>query len=234
MKTLVISPTYNEVRNIETLIHKTLNGNNNDLLIIDDNSPDGTAEKVKKFQNKYPNLFLEIREKKLGLGTAYLMGFNWAIKRGYDSIVQIDADLSHDPNEIPKMMDILKTSSFVIGSRYVKGGKCEMSGHRLALSIIGNKFIKKVLKINCNEFTTSYRGFNLSKLGDFDLNMINSKGYSFFMETIYRLNKHQVNINEIPIHFKNRRHGYSKIPGIEIFRTLKNLFILYLENRQKK
>ena len=114
----------------------------------------------------------------------------------------MDADLSHDPNEIPKMIDILETFSFVIGSRYMKGGKCEMSGFRLALSIIGNKFIKKVLKINCNEFTTSYRGFNLLKLGDFNLNIINSKGYSFFMETIYRLNKHQINIIEIPIHFK--------------------------------
>ena len=104
-----------------------------------------------------------------------------------------------------------------------------MSGYRLVLSIIGNKFIKKILGLNCNEFTTSYRGFNLSKLKDFDLNIVKSKGYSFFMETIYRLNKHGVNIYEIPIHFKNRRHGSSKIPGIEIFRTLKNLLILFFE-----
>ena len=141
----------------------------------------------------------------------------------------MDADLSHDPNEIPKMINILNKSSFVIGSRYTEGGKCEMSGHRLMLSIIGNKFIKKILRINCNEFTTSYRGFNLLKLKEFDLNIVKSKGYSFFMETIYRLNKHGVVINEIPIHFRNRRHGNSKIPGIEIFRTLKNLFILYFE-----
>ena len=92
-----------------------------------------------------------------------------------------------------------------------------------------NKFIKSILKINCNEFTTSYRGFNLFRLDDFNLNMIKSKGYSFFMETIYRLSKHGVKIIEIPIHFRDRKHGYSKIPGIEIFRTLKNLFILYFE-----
>ena len=138
----------------------------------------------------------------------------------------MDADLSHDPKEVTKMVNILDTSSFVIGSRYIRGGKCEMTGYRLLLSIIGNKFIKKILKINCNEFTTSYRGFNLSKLGNFNLNMINSKGYSFFMETIFRLNKNGIKINEIPIHFKNRRHGYSKIPGIEIFRTLKNVLLL--------
>ena len=105
----------------------------------------------------------------------------------------------------------------------------EMSSHRLMLSIVGNKFIKKLLRIDCNEFTTSYRGFNLLKLNEFDLNVVNSKGYGFFMETIYRLNKHGVVINEIPIHFRNRRHGSSKIPGIEIFRTLKNLFKLYFE-----
>ena len=140
----------------------------------------------------------------------------------------MDADLSHDPNEIPKMINILDSSSFVIGSRYIKGGKCEMTGYRLFLSIIGNKFIKKILKINCNEFTTSYRGFNLPKLKNFNLNMINSKGYSFFMETIFRLNKNGIKINEIPIHFKNRRYGYSKIPGIEILRTLKNVLFLKL------
>ena len=133
----------------------------------------------------------------------------------------MDADLSHDPDEIPKMINILDKFSFVIGSRYIKGGKCEMSGYRLLLSIIGNKFIKKILGLKCNEFTTSYRGFNLVKLENFNLNMIKSKGYSFFMETIYRLHKHGVNIYEIPIHFKNRRHGSSKIPGIEVFRTLK-------------
>ena len=141
----------------------------------------------------------------------------------------MDADLSHDPNEIPKMIDILEKSSFVIGSRYIAGGKCEMSTHRLMLSIIGNKLIKKILRINCNEFTTSYRGFNLLKLKEFNLSIVKSKGYSFFMETIYRLKKQGVIINEIPIHFRNRRHGNSKIPSVEIFRTMKNLLILYFE-----
>jgi len=234
-KTLIFTATYNEKENIKNLI-QNLNelSLDIDILVIDDNSPDKTWEILKKLEKEIKNLKVIIRDNKSGLDTAHKLAFDYAKNHNYEKFISMDADLSHDPNEIPKMMDILKTSSFVIGSRYVKGGKCEMSGHRLALSIIGNKFIKKILKINCNEFTTSYRGFNLSKLGDFNLNTINSKGYSFFMETIYRLNKHQVNIIEIPIHFKNRRHGYSKIPGIEIFRTLKNLFILYLENKEKK
>ena len=105
-----------------------------------------------------------------------------------------------------------------------------MSFPRLILSIFGNKFIKYFLKINCNEFTTSFRGFNIDMLSDFDLNEVNSKGYSFFMETIYRLNKRKIEIKEIPIVFKNRTRGFSKIPKIEIFRTLKNVFFLKFLN----
>ena len=192
---------------------------------------DKTWKILQELESSSKNLKVIIRKNKYGLDTAHKLAFNYAIEHKYEKFVSMDADLSHDPKEIPKMINILNTSSFVIGSRYIKGGKCEMTGFRLLISIIGNKLIKKVLKINCNEFTTSYRGFNLSSLSDFNLNMVNSKGYSFFMETIYRLNKNGIKINEIPIHFKNRQHGYSKIPGIEIFRTFKNLFILFLGNK---
>ena len=234
-KILIFTATYNEKENIKYLIESLNKLNLNiDILVIDDLSPDKTWEILRELEKEIINLKVIVRNYKSGLDTAHKLAFDYEIKHKYEKFISMDADLSHDPNEIPKMLDILNTSSFVIGSRYIKGGKCEMSGYRLALSIVGNKFIKKVLKIDCNEFTTSYRGFNLSKLKNFNLNVINSKGYSFFMETIYRLNKLGVNINEIPIHFKNRQHGYSKIPGIEIFRTLKNLFLLYLENIQKK
>ena len=138
----------------------------------------------------------------------------------------MDADLSHEPKEIPKILEILNKESFVIGSRYIKGGSCEMSFLRTILSLVGNKIIKKFLNIKCNEFTTSYRGFNLLKLKEFDLNIVKSKGYSFFMETIFRLNQNGVKINEIPIQFKNRTQGKSKIPKLEIFRTIKNLFLI--------
>tara|TARA_B100001027_G_C16244803_1_gene321284 strand:+ start:383 stop:1093 length:711 start_codon:yes stop_codon:yes gene_type:complete len=234
-KILIFTATYNEKENIKYLI-ESLNELNLDIdiLVIDDLSPDKTWEILRELEKKIINLKVIVRNYKSGLDTAHKLAFDYAIKHKYEKFISMDADLSHNPNEIPKMLDILNTSSFVIGSRYIKGGKCEMSGHRLALSIVGNKFIKKVLKIDCNEFTTSYRGFNLSKLKGFNLNMINSKGYSFFMETIYRLNKVGVNINEIPIHFKNRKYGYSKIPSIEILRTLKNLFFLYMENIRKK
>ena len=229
-KTLIFTATYNEKENIKKLLvnlnHLKIDI---DILVIDDNSPDKTWEILQELEKNSNNLKVIVRKDKSGLDTAHKLAFEYAKNNGYEKFISMDADLSHDPNEIPKMIDILNKSSFVIGSRYIEGGKCEMSSHRLMLSIIGNKFIKKLLRIDCNEFTTSYRGFNLLKLNEFDLNVVNSKGYSFFMETIYRLNKHGVVINEIPIHFRNRRHGSSKIPGIEIFRTLKNLFKLYFE-----
>tara|TARA_B100001057_G_scaffold500468_1_gene615697 strand:+ start:1613 stop:2311 length:699 start_codon:yes stop_codon:yes gene_type:complete len=230
-KTLIFTATYNEKENIKYLI-ENLNKLNFDIdiLIIDDRSPDKTWKILQKLEKEIKNLKVIIRSKKSGLDTAHKLAYNYAVDHKYDKFISMDADLSHDPCEIPKMIKILDTSSFVIGSRYIKGGKCEMTGFRLILSIIGNKFIKKVLKINCNEFTTSYRGFNILKLKYFNLNIINSKGYSFFMETIYRLSKNGVKINEIPIHFRNRQRGYSKIPGIEVFRTLKNLLILYLND----
>ena len=229
-KTLIFTATYNEKENIKKLI-ENLNSLNLsiDILVIDDNSPDKTWEILQNLEKEMKNLKLIIRNNKSGLDTAHKLAFDYAKNNNYEKFISLDADLSHDPAEIPKMINILDKSSFVIGSRYVEGGKCEMKRSRLILSNLGNKFIKSILKINCNEFTTSYRGFNLFRLDDFNLNMIKSKGYSFFMETIYRLSKHGVKIIEIPIHFRDRKHGYSKIPGIEIFRTLKNLFILYFE-----
>ena len=120
-------------------------------------------------------------------------------------------------------------SSFkVLDVRYIDGGKCQMKGWRLFLSIYGNKLIRKILSINCNEFTTSYRGYNLKKISNFNLDLVNSTGYSFFMETIFRLNERKYSIFEIPIQFKSRKHGISKIPRIEIFRTLKNILLLFL------
>ncbi len=231
-KTLIFTATYNEKENIKHLIENINKLNLDiDILVIDDNSPDKTWKILQKLEKEIKNLKVIIRNSKCGLDTAHKLAFDYAKNQNYEKFISMDADLSHDPNEIPNMMNILDKSSFVIGSRYMQGGKCEMTGFRLILSIIGNKFIKKVLKINCNEFTTSFRGFNLFKLDTFNLSIINSKGYSFFMETIYRLNKKGIKIKEIPIHFKNRQRGYSKIPSIEIFRTLKNLFFLYLNDK---
>jgi len=231
-KSLIFTATYNEVFNIEKVITNIKkNSPQSDILVIDDNSPDGTFKLLKRIKKKNKCLKILLREKKLGLDTAHKYAYNYAIKNNYQFLITMDADLSHDPKEIKKMLKILKRKPFVIGSRYINGGKCEMSFPRLILSYIGNKFIKNLLDLKCNEFTTSYRGFNLKELKNFNLNNVRSKGYSFFMESIYLLSKKKFSIIEIPIKFRNRMHGESKIPKIEIFRTLKNVFLLYLKDK---
>lgn len=228
-KTLIFTATYNEIGNIELLIKKIKKLKNKvDILVIDDNSPDGTGTKLLQLKKRNKNLDVIIRKGKQGLDTAHKIGFDYSKRKNYTNLITLDADLSHDPKEIPKMINILKKRPFVIGSRYITGGKCNMSLPRLLLSIMGNKFIKFLLNISCHEFTTSYRGFNLKKLKNFTLTSVKAKGYSFFMETIYILNKRKFSIHEIPINFENRTHGKSKIPTLEIFRTLIRVFILSL------
>ena len=225
-KTLVFTATYNEAENIEKFLSSTLIIENIDVLIIDDNSPDGTANIIESFKEKYKNLFFIKRHGKLGLDTAHKEGFNYARSRNYQNLITLDADLSHSPSEISIFIEKLETSPFVIGSRYVLGGKNEMKLFRFLMSFLGNSLIKLVFNIKCSEYTTSFRGFNFNLLKNFDINNVKSKGYSFFMETVYQINKSGNSIKEIPIIFKDRKKGISKIPKIETLRTLKNLFLL--------
>ena len=229
-KILVFTATYNEKENIKkliTLIFKHCS--NADVLIVDDNSPDKTAEEIELLKNEFKNISLIKRDGKLGLDTAHKFAYKYALDKGYDFLITMDADLSHDPAELTNFISSLETYPFVIGSRYAPGGKCLMKGRRLLMSKYGNILIKLVLRINCNEFTTSYRGFDLKKLGSFNLDTVKASGYSFFMKTIFEISKRKIEIKEIPITFKDRSQGYSKLPRIEIFRTLLNLFLLILK-----
>ena len=229
-KILVFTATYNEAGNINELINSIiLQPTKLDLLIIDDNSPDGTSKIIEKNQEKFSNLYLIKRNGKLGLDTAHREAYEYALKKNYDCLITMDADFSHDPNEIINFINYLDEYSFVIGSRYMEGGKCLMKGRRLILSKYGNLFMKLFLKIDCSEFTTSFRGFNIKKLNNFHLNQVYTNGYSFFMGTIYEIFNRKFSIKEIPITFKDRTKGYSKIPRIEIIRTLFNLLRLKLK-----
>ncbi len=231
-KILIFTATYNEKDNIENLIRSINDNNLNvDIFIIDDLSPDKTYVKIQDLQKEYKNIFLKIRNGKSGLDTAHKEAYEYAILNNYDYLITMDADLSHDPNEINNFINYLSDFPFVIGSRYAKGGKCLMSGRRLLMSKFGNQLIKNVLQINSNEFTTSYRGFNLSKLKNFHLNKVSNKGYSFFMGTLFEIDKLGYKIKEIPIIFKDRQKGLSKIPKIEILRTIKNLLILFFKKK---
>ena len=229
---LVFSATYNEIENIRELINGIQkNLPDTSILIIDDNSPDKTQEVIRELKKKNENLYLIEREKKLGLDTAHKTAFSYAIKNNYDYLITMDADLSHDPRELPEFIKNLKNFSFVIGSRYISGGKCLMRGFRLILSKFGNQLIRVVSGIKSNEFTTSYRGFDIKNLKNFDLNNVKTKGYSFMMGTMFELEKNNIEIKEIPITFYDRKRGFSKIPKIEIFRTFKNLIFLTLKKR---
>ena len=230
-KILVFTATYNESENILKFINQVFNITDRvDLLIVDDNSPDKTFEIIKLHPLINKKIFLHVREKKLGLDTAHKFAYNYAKNNKYNKLITMDADLSHDPRIIPKIINLLKIKTFIIGSRYAPGGRCDLKGLRLLLSVFGNLFIKFLLNINSNEFTTSYRGFNLSKLNKFNLSNVKSSGYSFFMETIFLINKHKISIYEYPIHFKSRFSGKSKIPKIEILRTLFNVIRLKFSN----
>ena len=227
-KILIFTATYNESENITDFLDKVFSLQETlDILIVDDNSPDQTGQLIENFKrSENKNLYLIKRPKKEGLNTAHKIAFEYAKKNDYEILITLDADLSHDPLIIPKFLKELKTNPFVIGSRYMRGGKNEMSFFRNVMSLFGNKLIKFLLNIQVDEFTTSYRGFNLKLLKGFNMSEVSLEGYSFFMGTINLLQNTGNKIVQIPIEFKDRTKGKSKIPKIEILRTLKNLFLI--------
>ena len=231
-KILIFTATYNEIKNIDKLINEIKNNCiEADILIVDDNSPDGTGKLLKEKEIRDDKLKVVVRAGKLGLDTAHKFAYEHAISNNYDYLITMDADLSHNPNEIPKFLEMVNDNDFVLGSRYMRGGQNKLGWFRFLLSYFGNKFIKNILNIKCTEYTSSFRAFNLKKMSNFRLNIINSKGYSFFMETIYQVNKLGYNIVEIPIIFVHRHSGKSKIPKVELIRTLLNVIRLYLTKK---
>ena len=231
-KILIFSATYNEAENIENFLNSINELNLElDVLLIDDNSPDNTKKIISNYIKNKKNIHLIVREKKDGLDTAHKIAYEYSITNNYDFLITLDADLSHDPKIIPEFINELKTNTFILGSRYMKGGKNSMKKTRLWLSYFGNKFIKFIFKINCDEFTSSYRGFNLKKLDNFSLKNVSSRGYSFFMETVYQIHSRGFVIKQIPIHFTDRKAGKSKIPKIELFRTLFNVLKLKFKSK---
>jgi dolichol-phosphate mannosyltransferase len=170
----------------------------------------------------------------MGLDTAHKLAYSYAVENNYDYLITMDADFSHDPKELINFVKHLEDFPFVIGSRYIPGGKCLMKGSRLIMSKIGNLTIKFFSGIICNEFTTSYRGFNISRLNNFHLNDVKESGYSFFMGTLFEISNKNFNIKEIPIIFADREKGISKIPRLEILRTLKNLIFYVIKKNFTK
>ena len=213
MTTLVISPTYNECKNVQSLIELILGKHPEfHLLIVDDSSPDGTANKVKELQADYSNLHLEERPTKDGLGTAYIYGFKWAIEREYDRIVQMDADLSHDPNDVPRLVNLLDEHDLIVGSRYVEGvSVVNWPIRRLMLSYGANLYSRVITGMPIKDSTGGFKAWRREVLEELDLNAVRSQGYSFQIEMNFRTWCKGFRIKEVPIIFVDRTIGESKM-----------------------
>lgn len=215
MKLLIIIATYNERENIKGIIDAVFDiAKEANILVIDDNSPDKTFEIVEDLAfNNYKNkLFLIKRSGKLGLGTAYVAGFNWALENKYEYIMQMDADFSHNPKYIPNFLNEIINFDLVIGSRYITGGGVVNWGIiRKFISLGGSFYARTILGIKVNDLTGGYKCFRKEVLEAIDINSLKSNGYSFQIETTYKAIKSGFRVKEIPIIFEDRRVGQSKM-----------------------
>jgi dolichol-phosphate mannosyltransferase len=214
-RVLVIVPTYNEVENIRLITDRVRRSVPSvDLLIADDNSPDGTGGIADELVASDNHIFVMHRAGKEGLGAAYVAGFSWAKDKGYDVVVEMDADGSHAPEELPKLLDALRDTDAVLGTRYVPGGSVHnWPMHRLLLSRGGNIYIRMALGMPFKDATGGYRAYRMAVLDKIDVATVSSQGYSFQVELAWRSYKHGFRIAEVPITFTERERGASKMSG---------------------
>ncbi|WP_411028994.1 polyprenol monophosphomannose synthase [Spongiimicrobium sp. 3-5] len=212
---LVIIPTYNEIENIEAIVKAVFELQKEfDVLVVDDNSPDGTSEEVKKLQNQFPNkLFLEVRKEKAGLGTAYIHGFKWAIAKGYDYIYEMDADFSHRPDDLPRLYRAcLNGADVAIGSRYKRGvNVVNWPLYRILLSYGASFYVKFITGMRIHDPTAGFVCYKRKVLEDIDLDSIKFIGYAFQIEMKFRAYLKKYKIEEVSIIFRDREKGKSKM-----------------------
>jgi len=213
MKTLVIIPTYNEKENIGEIVPQILKKDSSiDVLIVDDNSPDGTGEIADEIAKENPRIMVLHREKKAGLGTAYKTGFRYALENGYDYVFEMDADFSHDPKYIPDFLEAVKEADLVLGSRYICGvNVINWPISRLLLSYYANVYTRWVTGLPVKDATGGFKCFRRAVLENVDLDKVQSEGYSFQIEMSFRAWKKGFKIKEVPIVFWDRRVGQSKM-----------------------
>ena len=211
MRNLVVIPTYNEAENILLLLSEVLLLDV-DVLVVDDNSPDGTQKLILEHDLFGKRVFILQRETKLGLGSAYREGFQWGIENKYNNMIQMDADLSHQVSDLKKLIDEKKDSDVVIGSRYVKSGKIEgWSNNRYLLSLFANKYSRFLTFSKIHDMTSGFRIYTLNALNEIDFKSTKSNGYAFQIEMTVLSLIAKLNIVEIPITFNERREGSSKM-----------------------
>ncbi len=213
MTTIVVIPTYNEALGVRTVLDEVLRSvPDADILVVDDNSPDGTGALVAAHPAYLSQVFLLTRSEKDGLGAAYRAGFAWAVARDYGVIVQMDADLSHPPAKIPELVAALEQTDVSIGSRYVRGGGvCNWSWQRRAISRAGNVYVRAVLGLRVRDATAGFRAFRRDSLLRLGALESQSNGYAFQIENTWRASRMGLTTTEVPITFTDRTVGESKM-----------------------
>jgi len=213
MKAIVVIPTYNESKNIIRIIDKIFSVHNEiDILVVDDNSPDGTGKLVKNKMEESNRIHIIERQGKMGLGTAYLAGFKYALDHGYDYIMEMDADFSHNPEEIPNFLKYIEEYDVVLGSRYIKGvNVVNWPLKRLLLSYFANLYTRIITGMDVKDATGGFKCFRATALSKINFDEVKSNGYSFQIEMTYRLWKKGAKLKEIPIIFVDRLEGESKM-----------------------
>lgn len=217
LKAIVIIPTYNEIDNIEDVINQVFNNQEvYHILVVDDNSPDGTATKVKELQQRYSErLHLEMRNKKSGLGTAYIHGFKWCLERDYSYIFEMDADMSHNPKDLKRLLEACKNGADVaVGSRYIKGvNVVNWPLSRVILSYVASIYVRLITGMKIMDTTAGFICYKREVLEALELHRVKFVGYAFQIEMKFRAYKKKFNIVEVPIVFTDRRKGESKLSG---------------------
>ena len=236
---LIIIPTYNEAENIMTVINKIFSiDDNNSVLVVDDNSPDGTSNIVKNLKkDNIDKLFLITRDKKDGLGSAYKVGFKWALENKYSYIFEMDADLSHDPNEIKNLKRLLINNEcdVAIGSRYLEGvSVVNWPLSRIFLSYFANIYVRIITSLPVKDSTSGFVGYSNEALSSLNINKIKFNGYAFQIEMKFKLWKKKFKLMEHQIIFVNREHGNSKMNKSIIFEAIIGVIKLKLNSIFKK
>ena len=213
MRTLVVLPTFNEVESIEEVLRRTRAAvPDARILVVDDGSPDGTADTAEKLIEDLGGIDVLRRDRRRGLGDAYRAGFSWGMDHGAEALVEMDSDLSHDPDALPSLLGALAHHDVVIGSRYVPGGSVPHWGvHRRLLSWGGNQYSALMLGLPVRDSTSGFRAYRASVLRSIDLDAVRADGYGFQIEMTYRAVQAGARLTEVPIRFVDRERGQSKM-----------------------
>jgi dolichol-phosphate mannosyltransferase len=237
MRVCVCIPTYNERENLALIVGRVRAAvAAADVLVIDDNSPDGTGQIADDLAAKDPQVHVLHRTQKAGLGAAYVAGFTWALDQGYDVIVEMDADGSHQPEQLPRLLGAIEDGAdLVLGSRYVPGGDVvNWPRHRLLLSRGGNAYTRMMLRLPLRDATGGYRAYRAALLRDLDLDAIASEGYCFQVDLAWQAYRRGASVVEVPITFIERERGESKMSQAIVMEALWRVTVWGIDRRKSK